>query len=88
MELLFVLHWALAMTPALAAHLRLMAILPVRTHSTREGMESNRGRLAFREDELESVLTRMKEMRASGKTLKEVGVEFGIAAATVLRYLK
>jgi DNA-binding CsgD family transcriptional regulator len=37
---------------------------------------------------LESALKRMKEMRVLGKTLKEIGVEFGIAPATVLRYLK
>jgi hypothetical protein len=76
------------MTPALAAHYRLMALLPVRTHSTREGLEINRNRLAFSEEELESALKRMKEMRALGKTFKEIGVEFGIAPATVLRYLK
>jgi DNA-binding CsgD family transcriptional regulator len=73
------------MSPEQAAHLRLMALLPVRTHTT--DMQPNPNR-AFPKEQLTSVKREMKKMREGGMTLKGIGVAFGVAPATVLRYLK
>jgi hypothetical protein len=73
------------MSPELEAHLRLMALLPVRTHSTDMLAKPNS---AFPKEKLASVKGEMKQMRKGGMKLRDIGKAFGVAPATVLRYLK
>ena len=65
-----------------------MAILPVRTYSQNDMAPNPNGTCAFPKAKIPSVKKRMKKMRGEGMKLRAIADAFGVAPATVLRYLK
>lgn len=77
------------MSPAMQAHLRLLASLPVRTHIHDEtSVTTSTGGFAFPPSQIPAIKKRMKQMRKAGMTLREISAEFGVATATVGRYVR
>jgi hypothetical protein len=65
-----------------------MATLPVRTHSHNDMAPNPNGNHAFPKAQRASIKREMKQMRKSGMKLRDIASTFGVAPATVLRYLK
>ena len=73
------------MSPALEAHLRLLSILPVRTHECGNVVQQ-RG-MKYSRYEKEALRRRLRDMESRGISRKRMAFELGTTNKTIVRLL-